>query len=155
MGNDVRIEMCRAVFTAPGSKWYLLEHGTILSLQDIPEVTDQYVIESMNRLATALGPYNGEGSPFGDCNPMQLRKFPGWLVSFGRPCRGMVTHVGPVEMENVPGDTYSPTEMMSVGDGKIVPAKRAPFEMRVALFGRYKRNLDARSPKIVARSTDA
>lgn len=150
MKVDVCIEVCRTVFAH--TKWYLLEHGTILMLRDVPEADDAYVIKEMGNLATRLGPYGGEGSVYGDCNPMQLRKFPGWLVAYS--LEGMVTYVGPEEMENVPQDAYSPTEMMGTGDGKIVAAKDAPFELRVALLGRYKRNLDARDPKIIKRSTD-
>ncbi len=151
MKVDVCIEVCRTVFAH--TKWYLLEHGTILTLRDVPEVDDAYVIDSMGKLAKRLGPYSGEGSPYGDCNPMQLRKLPGWLVAYSLD--GMVTYVGPEEMESVPQDAYSPTEMMDTGDGKVVTAKDATFELRVALFGRYKRNLDARNPKIIKRSTDA
>jgi hypothetical protein len=149
-------------------RWFVLENGTLLYLSDVPEVDDAYVVGAMNALSKALGPYNGEGSAYGDCIPRKLLKLPGWIVHFGVDLDGICTYVGPEEMENVPHvtvrnrvvrrgrrDTYSPTEMMSIGNGKFVPAKKAPFEMRVALFGRYKRNLDARNPKIIARSTDA
>ena len=158
MDTERCIEICHAVYTdqPPGTKWYLLEHGTILQLKDVPQVTDEYIVGAMNKLAADLGPYSGEGSHFGDCNPMKLNKFPGWLVSFA--FGGIWTYVGPEELENVPKDAYSSTEIMSAGDSKFVRASELPIEMldmRVALFGRYKRNLDARSPKIIKRSTDA
>jgi len=158
MDTERCVEICRTVYTdqPPGTKWYLLEHGTILQLNDVPQVTDEYVIDVMKKLAADLGPYSGEGSHFGDCNPMKLNKFPGWLVSFA--FGGIWTYVGPEELENVPKDAYSSTEMMYTGDSKFVRASELPIEMldmRVALFGRYKRNLDARSPKIIKRSTDA
>lgn len=156
MNTDLCIEICRTVYSQPtGTKWYLLEHGTILQLKDVPQVTDEYIINVMKKLAADLGPYSGEGSHFGDCAAMKLNKFPGWLVEFA--FGGVWTYVGADEMEDVPTDAYSPTEVMTVG-GKAYRASELPiemFEMRVALFGRYKRNLDARSPKIIKRSTDA
>jgi hypothetical protein len=151
------VQICHAVYTdqPPGTKWYLLEHGTILQLKDVPQVTDEYVIGAMAKLAADLGPFSGEGSHFGDCSAMKLNKFPGWLVQFA--FGGIWTYVGPEELEDVPRDAYSPSEVMTVS-GKAFRTSELPIEMldmRVALFGRYKRNLDARNPKIIKRSTEA
>lgn len=153
LNTNVCVEVCRAIF--PGMKWFVLENGTLLYRRDVPEIDDTYVIDSMGKLAKRLGPYSGEGSVYGDCIPRKLLKFTGWLVAYS--LEGMVTYVAPEEMENVPQDAYSSTEMMSIGGSKFVRASEPPIEMldmRVALFGRYKRNLDARSPKIIRRSTD-
>jgi hypothetical protein len=149
MNTNVCVEVCRAIF--PGMKWFVLENGTLLYLRDVPEVDDAYVIGAMSILSKALGPYNGEGSVYGDCIPRKLLKFTGWIVHFGVGLDGICTYVGPEEMEGA--SPPSKTEMFLV-DGKAVRATDAPFETRVALFGRHKRNLDARDPKIVARSTD-
>jgi hypothetical protein len=141
--TDVCIEVCRTVFE--GTRWFLFEHGTIFCAR--VEVGDKYAIAQMKDLAAKLGPYSGEGSEWGDCNPMKLNNFPGWLVSF--PALGsLVTYVGPEEMKTAPPP--SSTEKFIGPDGKIMPITH---ELRVALFGRYKRNLDARSPKIIKRST--
>jgi hypothetical protein len=163
VSDNVRIEVCRTVFA--GTRWFLLKHGTVVVLKDDPLATDELAIRGMSKLAADLGPYEGEGSPLGDCNPMKLKAFPGWLVSFGDRCRGMFTYVGPEETEGTPPP---PQAEVLVYEGTAVrPAtpdeatdhrqKAADLmaEVRVALFGRHKRNLDARNPEIVARSTDA
>lgn len=144
MNIDVCAEVCRAVFDE--YRWFLLERGTIFCTR--VDVGDEYVLGAMKKLATAIGPYGGEGSEYGDCLPMKLKNFPGWLISYPA-IKNVLTYVGPEEMEGTPPP--SQTEKFLDANNKIL---RVSFDMRVALFGRYKRNLDARDPKIIMRSTD-
>lgn len=146
--SDETVAVCRTVFA--DTQWFLLEHGTIFVARP-PRISDEVVITKLDRLAKTLGPYSGEGSEWGDCNPAKLAKFDGWLVTY--PAVGyLVTYVSPAELETAPPP--SETERFVAGD-RVVGGSEMPFELRVAIFGRYKRNLDARHPKIVARSVDA
>jgi hypothetical protein len=155
--KDEYIKIAREVFDVV--PWRLLKNGTVYILQNVPRPSDKFVLSEMSRLALALGPYEGEGSIYGDCRAMPLKKYPGWLVTFGNEyahavegLTRLVTIVMKDEMATAPPP--SKTEFMMIGK-RTMPATKAPEDMRVALFGRHKRNLDARRSEIIANSIDA
>jgi hypothetical protein len=146
MNTDLCKRIVREVFTEPGRKWFLLKNGTVMVFKDIPEADDDYVIAAWRKLADALGPYEGQGSSLGDCGVQKLRNYGGWLVDFSFPC---VTYVGAEEIDFSPARTISEMYSDPTPSGALYV-----LEAQVAMIGRHKRNLDARDPQIIARSTD-
>lgn len=146
MNTDLCKRIVREVFTEPGKKWFLLRNGTLMVLKDVPEASDEYVIAAMRKLADALGPYEGQGSELGDCGVQKLRNYDGWFVDFSFPC---VTYVGADEVLTSPIRSVNEMYAAATPSGALFV-----LEAQVAMLGRHKRNLDARNPEIIARSTD-
>jgi hypothetical protein len=146
MNIELCIRVCREVFD--GTPWFLLENGTIVT---VATTDDNIVTIAMKQIAELIGPHGGEGSPLGDCNPMRLNVFDGWLVGFSLP---IYTFVGDDEVDEAVRLPGSSTEVMQVDEANEVGMQEAMQRMRIGLFGRHKRNKDALDPKIIARSTD-
>jgi hypothetical protein len=104
----------------------------------------------MKRIDDQIGPHGGEGSPLGDCSPMRLKAFDGWLVGFSLPLH---TFVGDDEIAEAMQLPLSPTEVMQRDSEDDV--QHAMQELRIGLFGRHKRNADVRAPKIIACHRDS
>lgn len=141
-------ELCKRIVREvyAGQKWFLLRNGTLMVLRDVPRADDRLVITAMGKLADSLGPYEGQGSQLGDCGVQRLKNYDGWFVDFNFPC---VTYVGADEVSN--STERSNNEMYS----DATPSNALlVLEARVGILGRHKRNLDARNPEIIARSTD-
>lgn len=145
MNNKLCLRMCREVFAE--QPWFLLEHGTILI--GVKPMYDGLVLQAMKRFDALIGPHGGEGTPYGDCTPMPLKSFDGWLVKFTLPLH---TFVGADEVEEAMKLPGSATEFMRRDEADVTQSEMQ--ELRVAQYGRHKRNMDARDPKIIARSTD-
>jgi hypothetical protein len=141
---ELCLRVCREVWTAPAA-WFLFTNGTIV----IPagQAADDSILRTMKAFDKLIGPHGGEGSYLGDCNPMRLKLFNGWLVGFSISTPPPIfTFVGDDEVDalRLPG---SPTEVFRVPLSEM-------RQLRIGLFGRHKRNKDVRDPKIIARSTD-
>lgn len=141
-------ELCKRIVREvyAGQKWFLLKNGTVMVLKDVPEANDKYVLAAMGKLSDALGPYEGQGSSFGDFGITRLRNYDGWFVDFSFPC---TTYVGADEVSNSTERTNSDLYSDTTPSGALFV-----LETRVGILGRHKRNLDARDPEIIARSTD-
>jgi hypothetical protein len=141
----MNIELCRRVCREvyAGKTWFLLEHGTVVVCA-VPNPSDADVLDTLRQIDAMIGPHGGEGTPYGDFQPQRLKAFDGWLVVFTLP---LYTFVGDDELAEASQLPGSPTEVMQLGDGSMQ-------ELRVGLFGRHKRNLDVKDPKIIARSID-
>lgn len=138
--------MCQEVFAE--QPWFLLGHGTIV-IAATHDVSADGILKAMRRLDELIGPHGGEGSPLGDCTPMRLNAFDGWLVGFTLPLHTFVGDDEIVEAEQLPA---SSTEVMQRDADD--DAHRGMQELRIGLFGRHKRNKDAGDPKIIACHRD-
>jgi hypothetical protein len=144
MNVELCLRVCREVYA--GKTWFLLERGTIV-ISAVPDASDDDVLQMMKHVDEMIGPHGGEGTPFGDCTPARLKAFDGWLVVFALP---LYTFVGDDELVAACRLSGGPTEFMQMPN----EADCNMQDLRVALYGRHKRNLDAKDPKIIARSTD-
>lgn len=136
-----KLDIARAIAAQPDgtvADLVLFEHGTVIFLRNPSEAS---ALAAAQALDAKIGPYGGEGSEFGDFNPMKLKAFDGWLVEF---CWGpaVVTIV-------LPEDLTAPTAASST---EVVLGIDDRAALTVGLSGRAARNLDMRERKIVYRS---
>jgi hypothetical protein len=152
------IALAREIFSdAPsqerGLKWWLFEHGTLV-LTAMRSCGEAQALDEMKWLAEQLGPYEGQGSVYGDVNPMPLKRHAQtWLVTY--PFTGaIVSFVNTSDFASKAANALPPDEVVQASSG-AVHAREALGNLRAGLIGRMKRNLDARERKIIARSEDA
>lgn len=146
--------LAREVFSdgqslAVGLKWWLFEHGTLV-IAHMRSCTGDQALAEMKWLAEVLGPFEGQGSVYGDVNPMQLKRHARtWLVTYPFT-NAIVSFVDADDFEKK-AHRPPPDEVVQTSNG-AVRAQEAIGDLRAGLVARMKRNLDARERKIVARS---
>lgn len=149
--------LAREVFSderslAVGLKWRLFEHGTLV-LAHMRSCTGDQALAEMKWLAEALGPFEGQGSVYGDVNPMQLKRHAQtWLVTYPFTS-AIVTFVDTDDFHKA-ANRPPPDEVVQTSAG-AQRARAAVGDLQAGLVARMKRNRDARERKIIARSEDA
>ena len=156
MDAEKAIALAREIFSdepsvAGGVRWWLFEHGTIV-LSVLRSSEEQQAVSEMRWLADCLGPYEGQGSVYGDVNPMSLKMHQRtWLVSYPFTTAIMTL----VDSDDFDKRGYRPpSDEVVQAAGVPVRAQEAVGDLRAGLCARMKRNLDARERVIIARSDD-
>ena len=101
--------------------WVLFNNGTYIIFDNADTVSD--IREEAIRQMKKFDPVH-EGSPAGDFSVTHLNRTEGWVVS-GHGY-GMYTYVNPNELDS-----------------------KAPTDVEIGLYGRYKRNKDGEKPIIL------
>lgn len=132
-----------------GLRWFLFSNGTVVVRTGLAESA---AVATMEQLGSSLGPYEGQASQFGDVNPMPLKHHEKtWLV--GYPFNGGLFTF--VDEDDIAPENRPPKDEVIQTSAGAVRARQAVGDLQAGLYGRAKRNRDAREPKIVARWSDA
>jgi hypothetical protein len=154
MDSKKMIVLAREIFSdepnrSRNTRWWLFEHGTIV-LVHLQACGETQVLREMELLAEALGPYEGQGSVYGDVNPMPLiRHERTWLVTY--PFTACIVTLVDADDFQKKANRPPTDEVVQTSEGAR-RAQDAVGDLRAGLCARMKRNRDARERKIVASS---
>lgn len=136
-----------------GMKWWLFEHGTLV-LSHMRSCGETQAIAEMKWLAEALGPYEGQGSQYGDVNPMSLKRHGHtWLVTY--PFTTVIVSFVDADDFTTQATSALPADEVVQAPAGATSARAAVGNLQAGLVARMHRNRDARERKIIARSEDA
>lgn len=134
-----------------GIKWWLFEHGTLV-LAHMRSCGQAQAIGEMKWLAEALGPYEGQGSVYGDVNPMPLKRHAQtWLVTY--PFTSAIVTLVDTD-DYLDSKNRLPADEVVQTSAGAQRARHALGDLQAGLIARMKRNRDARERKIIACSED-
>lgn len=146
MTIKTKCEILRTIYVQNATaNWVLFENGTALVCKAADETR---ILETAKALAADIGPHGGEGSEYGDFNPVRLRAFPGWLVTY---CWDLSVFTIVLDTE-IPTAVTQPTSTEVIQCELQSNSKELVGRLFAGVAGRAARNQDLVERKIVARS---